>query len=271
MSVREDPPPAAVQVTTQVASSAIVHESAVLAPEVVVGPYCVIGENVEIGPGVELGAHVVIERDTTVGAGCRILHGAVLGSDPQDLKYQGERTFLTVGEETIIREYATLNRGTAARGVTSVGRGCLLMAYSHVAHDCELADGVILANSVNLGGNVKVEAYAIIGGMTPVHQFARIGAHAFVGGSSRVTKDIPPFCKAAGNPIRLFGLNSVGLDRRGFPENVKRELRAAYRLFFSSKLNVSQALARARGELHPYPEIEQFLRFIEESDRGISI
>ena len=256
---------------TQVARSAVVHERALLAPDVVVGPYSVIGENVEIGPGVEIGAHVVIERDTSVGAGCRIFHGAVLGSDPQDLKYQGEPTSLTVGEETIVREYATLNRGTAARGTTSVGRGCLLMAYAHVAHDCELADGVILANGVNLGGNVRVDAYAIIGGMTPVHQFARIGTHAVVGGASRVTKDVPPFCKAAGNPIRLYGLNSVGLDRRGFAENVKRELRKAYRLFFNSKLNVSHALAVSRSELHPYPEIEQFLRFIEESDRGITI
>ena len=255
----------------QIAATAIVHGSAAVAPDAVVGPYSVIGENVEIGPGVEIGAHVVVERDTTVGANCRIFHGAVLGSDPQDLKYQGERTFLTIGEETIVRECATLNRGTAARGTTSVGRGCLLMAYAHVAHDCELADGVILANSVNLGGNVRIDAHAIIGGMTPVHQFARIGTHAFVGGGSRVSKDVPPYCKAAGSPIRLFGLNTVGLDRRGFAENVKRELRKAYRLFFNSKLNVSQALARARADLHPYPEIEQFLRFIEESDRGITV
>ncbi|MBA2565887.1 MAG: acyl-ACP--UDP-N-acetylglucosamine O-acyltransferase [Gemmatimonadetes bacterium] len=256
---------------TQIAPSAIVHESAVLAADVSVGPYSILGENVEIGPGVEIGAHVVIERDTTVGAGCRIFHGAVLGTDPQDLKYQGERTFLTVGEETIVREFATLNRGTVARGVTTVGRGCLLMAYVHVAHDCEIGEGVILANSVNLGGNVRVDAFAIVGGMTPVHQFSRIGTHAMVGGASRVTKDVPPYCKAAGSPIRLYGLNSVGLDRRGFPENVKRELRGAYRLFFNSRQNVSQALTRARSELHPYPEIEQFLRFIEESDRGITV
>lgn len=256
---------------TQVAATAVIHPSAALAPDAIVGPYSVIGENVEIGAAAEIGAHVVIERDTVLGAGCRVFHGAVLGTDPQDLKYQGERTSLTVGEETVVREFATLNRGTVARGTTSVGRGCLLMAYSHVAHDCELGDGVILANSVNLGGNVRVDAHAIIGGMTPVHQFARIGAHAFVGGGSRVTKDIPPFCKAAGNPIRLFGLNSVGLDRRGFPENVKRELRKAYRLFFASRLNVSQALAAARGELHPFPEIQLFLRFIEESDRGITV
>jgi UDP-N-acetylglucosamine acyltransferase len=254
-----------------VAPTAIVHGTAVLAQDVSIGPYSVIGENVEIGAGVEIGAHVVIERDTLVGANCRIFHGAVLGTDPQDLKYQGERTFLTVGEDTIIREFATLNRGTAARGTTSVGRGCLVMAYAHVAHDCELAEGVILANSVNLGGNVRIDAHAIIGGMTPVHQFARIGTHAFVGGASRVTKDVPPFCKAAGSPMRLFGLNSVGLDRRGFPENVKRELRRAYRLFFNSKLNVSQALARARSELQPYPEVQQFLQFIEESDRGITV
>jgi UDP-N-acetylglucosamine acyltransferase len=256
---------------TQVAPSAVVHESAVLALDVTVGPYSVIGENVEVGPGVEIGAHVVIDRDTVVGGGCRIFHGATLGTDPQDLKYQGERTLLAIGEETTVREYATLNRGTVARGTTSVGRGCLIMAYAHVAHDCELGDGVIVANTVNLGGNVRIDDHAIVGGMTPVHQFARIGTHAFVGGGSRVSKDVPPYCKAAGSPVRLYGLNTVGLDRRGFPENVKRELRKAYRLFFNSKLNVSQALARARAELHPYPEIETFLRFIEESDRGITV
>ncbi|MFN2432271.1 MAG: acyl-ACP--UDP-N-acetylglucosamine O-acyltransferase [Gemmatimonadota bacterium] len=256
---------------TQIAASAVVHGSAVLAHDVSVGPYSIVGENVEIGSGVEIGAHVVIERDTSVGANCRIFHGAVLGTDPQDLKYQGERTLLTVGEDTIVREFATLNRGTVARGTTSVGRGCLIMAYAHVAHDCEIGDGVILANSVNLGGNVRVDDYAIVGGMTPVHQFARIGEHAMVGGASRVTKDVPPFCKAAGSPIRLYGLNAVGLDRRGFAENVKRELRQAYRLFFGSKLNVSQALARARAELHPYPEVQRFLQFIEESDRGITV
>jgi UDP-N-acetylglucosamine acyltransferase len=257
--------------TQPIAATALVHPTAVLGRDVVIGPYSIVGENVEIGAGTELGAHVVVERDTTVGAGCRILHGAVLGSDPQDLKYQGERTTLTVGDETIIREFATLNRGTAARGVTSVGRGCLIMAYAHVAHDCDLGEGVILANSVNLGGNVRVDSWAIIGGMTPVHQFVRIGTHAMVGGGSRVSKDVPPFCKAAGIPTRLYGLNAVGLDRRGFAENVKRELRRAYRLLFASKLNVRQAIARAREELHPYPEVEEFLRFIEESDRGVTV
>jgi len=256
---------------TQLASSAVIHESAVLAPDVTVGPYAVIGENVEIGAGVEIGSHVLVERDTRIGPGCRLHHGAAIGTDPQDLKYQGERTLLTIGEGTVVREYATLNRGTVARGTTSVGRNCLIMSYAHVAHDCELGNGVILANSVNLGGNVRVDDNAIVGGMTPVHQFCRIGTHAFVGGASRISKDVPPYCKAAGSPVRLFGLNAVGLDRHGFAENVKHELRRAYRLFFSSKLNVSQALARARSELHPYPEVQTFLRFIEESDRGITV
>ena len=255
----------------QIAATAVVHGSAVVAPDASIGPYSIVGENVEIGSGVEMGAHVVVERDTVVGANCRIFHGAVLGTDPQDLKYQGERTWLTIGDDTIIREFATLNRGTVARGTTTVGRGCLVMAYAHVAHDCEIGDNVILANSVNLGGNVRIDEHAIVGGMTPVHQFVRIGAHAMVGGASRVTKDVPPFCKAAGSPIRLYGLNTVGLDRRGFAENVKRELRKAYRLFFASKRNVTQALAEARTELHPYPEIQRFLQFIEDSDRGITV
>ena len=145
------------------------------------------------------------------------------------------------------------------------------MAYVHVAHDCRIGDGVILSNAVNLAGHVTIDEQAIVGGMTPVHQFVRIGAHAFVGGGSRVQKDVPPYVTAAGVPTTLFGLNTVGLDRRGFPENVKSELKRAYRLFFNSKLNIGQALERAESELHPYPEIERFLAFIRESERGITV
>jgi UDP-N-acetylglucosamine acyltransferase len=165
----------------------------------------------------------------------------------------------------------TINRGTRALGTTQVGDECLLMAYVHIAHDCVVGDHVILSNAVNLAGHVRVDDWAILGGMTPVHQFTRIGAHAFVGGCSRVQKDVPPYVKAAGNPAALFGLNAVGLDRRGFPEAVKAELKRAYRLFFNSKLNITQALARARSELHPYPEVERFLAFIEDSERGVTV
>ena len=252
-------------------ATAIIDPSAELGTGVEVGPFSIVGPNVRIGAGTRVGSNVLIERDTTVGEGCRISHGAVLGTDPQDLKYAGEPTRLIVGDRTVIREYATLNRGTAALGRTMVGSDCMLMSYSHVAHDCTLGDHVILSNAVNMAGHVTIQDWAIIGGMTPIHQFVRIGAHAFVGGQSRVAKDIPPYVKAAGIPIQLYGLNSVGLQRRGFSEEVRRELKRAYRLFFASSHNTTQALERAREELRDMPEVEVFLSFFANSERGVSV
>ncbi|MQA88812.1 MAG: acyl-ACP--UDP-N-acetylglucosamine O-acyltransferase [Gemmatimonas sp.] len=254
----------------EIHSTALVDDSAELGDGVSVGPFSIIGPGVVIGAGTRLGPHVLIERDTVVGADCVLHKGAVLGTDPQDLKYSGEPTRLIVGDRTVIREYATLNRGTTAIGFTSVGSDCLLMAYTHVAHDCQLGDHVILSNSVNMGGHVVIGDWAIVGGVTAIHQFVRIGQHAFVGGASRVAKDIPPFVKAAGSPIQLYGLNGVGLQRRGFSEEVRRELKKAYRLFFGSSYNTSQALARARDELRTMPEIEAFLSFFEASGRGVT-
>lgn len=259
------------QVTVDIHPSAIVDPTAVIRDDVKIGPYAIVGPGVTIGQGSRIFAHAVIEGGTTIGERCQIHYGAVIGGEPQDLKYEGESTVCIVGDGTVIREYVTVSRGTRALGRTEIGEGCLLMAYVHVAHDCRIGDGVILSNAVNLAGHVTIDEQAIIGGMTPVHQFVRIGAHAFVGGGSRVQKDVPPFVKAAGVPTTLFGLNTVGLDRRGFPENVKAELKRAYRLFFNSKLNIGQALERAGSELHPYPEIVRFLTFIQESERGITV
>jgi UDP-N-acetylglucosamine acyltransferase len=250
--------------------TAIVDDGAELDEGVVVGPYSIIGPNVRIGADTEISSHVLIERDTTVGRECVIHKGAVLGTDPQDLKYGKEPTTLVVGDRTRIREYCTLNRGTTATGTTVVGSDCLLMSYVHVAHDCRIGDHVILANSVNMAGHVTIGDWVIISGLTPIHQFVRIGAHSFIGGASRIVKDIPPYVKAAGNPVQLYGLNSVGLQRRGFPEDVRRELKRAYRLFFASAYNTSQALARAREDLRDIPEIDVFLSFFEETERGVS-
>jgi len=251
--------------------TALIDDDAVLGEDVEVGAYSIVGPNVRIGAGTRIASHVLIERDTEVGRECTIAHGVVLGTDPQDLKYEGEPTELRVGDRTVIREYATLNRGTTSLGYTEVGSDCLLMAYTHVAHDCRLGNNVILSNGVNMAGHVVIDDWAIISGLTPIHQFVRIGAHAFVGGASRVVKDIPPFVKAAGNPIQLYGLNSVGLQRRGFSEEVRRELKRAYRLFFASTYNTTQALARARDELQDFPEVETFLAFFNRSDRGVSV
>jgi UDP-N-acetylglucosamine acyltransferase len=251
--------------------TAMVHDDAVLAAGVQVGPGTIIGPGVVIGEGTEIGGHVLIERDTVIGSGCRIHHGAVLGTDPQDLKYEGESAQLVIGDRTVIREYATLNRGTRASGRTSVGSDCLLMAYVHVAHDCHIGDRVILANAVNMGGHVTIEDWVIVGGMTPIHQFVRIGAHAFVGGAARVSKDVAPYVRVAGNPLTVSGLNSVGLRRRGFPVEVRIQIKRAYRLFFNSNLNVSQAIVRAREELDLMPEVERFVDFFEQSERGVSL
>jgi UDP-N-acetylglucosamine acyltransferase len=258
-------------VVTRIHETAIVDPTAELDDDVEIGPYAIIGPSVRVGAGTRIMSHAVIVRDVTIGERCEIHYGAVVGGDPQDKKYEGEHTVCQVGNDTVIREYVTISRGTRALGRTQVGDGCLLMAYVHVAHDCQVGDGVILSNAVNLAGHATVDEMAIIGGMVGVLQFVRVGAHAFVGSNTRVQKDVPPYVKAAGNPIQLFGLNTVGLDRRGFPENVKTELRRAYRLFFQSKLNISQALERARDDLHPYPEIVRFLTFISESERGITV
>lgn len=255
----------------QVHPTAIVDDTAELGDGVTVGPFAIIGPNVVVGARTRVGPRVLIERDTIVGEDCHLFNGAVLGTDPQDLKYAGEPTRLTVGDRTMIREFATLNRGTTASGVTTVGSDCMLMAYTHVAHDCHLGDHVILSNAVNMAGHVSIGDWAIVGGMTPIHQFVRIGAHAFIGGQSRISKDIPPYVKAAGIPIQLYGLNSVGLQRRGFSEEVRRELKRAYRLFFASTHNIAQALERSREELRALPEVETFLSFFEKSERGVTV
>ncbi|MGH7500155.1 MAG: acyl-ACP--UDP-N-acetylglucosamine O-acyltransferase [Longimicrobiales bacterium] len=258
-------------IAARVHPTAIIDASSELGADVGIGPYCVIGPNVTIGSGTQLGPHVVVERDTTIGDGCHLHAGAVVGGDPQDLKYAGEPTRLMIGSRTVIRECATLNRGTGDGGVTSVGSDCLLMAYSHVAHDCVIGDRVVIANAVEMAGHVRIDEWAVVGGLTAIHQFVRIGQHAIVGGASALRKDVPPYVKAAGNPASLYGLNSVGLQRRGFAYEVRRELRQVYRLVFQSELNVSQALAAARAQVEPSPEVALFLDFIEESERGITV
>jgi UDP-N-acetylglucosamine acyltransferase len=195
----------------------------------------------------------------------------VLGGDPQDLKFKGEVTTVEIGSGTTIREYSTINRGTSQSFKTTVGENCFIMSYVHLAHDCHIGNGVILGNTVQLAGHVTIDDRAIISGVTAVHQFVKIGKYSFIGGCSRVPKDVAPFVKAVGNPIKLFGLNSVGLERNGFPEEVRRELKRAYRLFFKSELNLSQAREKAASELHPYPEVQEFLHFFDGSDRGLVI
>ena len=249
--------------------TAIVASDAKLGAGVEVGPFAIVGERCEIGDGCVIAPRATLERNVILGPNVRIGVGSVIGGDPQDLKFKGEDTTVEIGEGSVVREYTTINRGTAQSLRTSVGRGCFIMSYVHLAHDCHVGDGVILSNATQLAGHVTVEERAIISGLSAVHQFARIGKYSFVGGCSRVAKDVPPFTKAVGNPIKLYGLNTVGLQRNGFPEPVVRELKRAYRLFFRSELNVSQALARAESELELFPEVRDFLKFLDASQRGV--
>lgn len=256
-------------------ATATIHPTAVVAPDarigagVEIGAFAIVGENCEIGDGSAIGARATLERNVRLGANVKVGVGSVLGGDPQDLKFRGEFTTVEIGEGTTIREYATINRGTAQSERTTVGRNCFIMSYVHLAHDCHVGDSVIISNGTQLAGHVTVEDKAILSGLSAVHQFVKIGKHSFIGGCSRVSKDVPPFLKAVGNPVKLYGLNSVGLQRSGFPDEVVRELKRAYRLVFRSDFNVSQGLERARSEVSPIPDVEHFLRFIEESQRGV--
>jgi UDP-N-acetylglucosamine acyltransferase len=248
--------------------TALVHPSADVAADAQVGAFAIIGENCTVGPGCVVAAHAVLERNVTLGTDVKVGVGTVLGGDPQDLKYKGEPTVVEIGDGTVIREYSTINRGTTQSFKTTVGKNCFLMSYVHLAHDCHVGDGVIISNGTQLAGHVSIDEKAILSGLVAVHQFATIGRYSFIGGCSRVAKDVPPYVKAVGNPIKLYGLNSVGLERNGFPDDVRRELKRAYRLFFKSELNLSQARERATAELHQFPEIQEFLAFFERSDRG---
>lgn len=251
--------------------TAIVSARARLGERVEVGPFAIIGDGCEVGDDCHIAPRATLERDVRLGSGVRVGIGTVLGGEPQDLKYAGEHTTVEIGDSTVIREYSTINRGTSQSFKTTVGRNCLLMSYVHLAHDCHIGNGVILANGVQLAGHVTVEDKATISGLSAVHQFTRIGRYSFIGGMSRVSKDVPPFIKAVGNPMSLYGLNTVGLQRAGFTEEVVRELKRAYRLFFRSDLNLSQAMERAEVELEKYPEVAELLRFVEESQRGVAI
>ncbi len=251
--------------------SALVSSHATLGERVEVGPFAIIGDGCEVGDDCQIAARATLERDVKLGTGVKVGIGTVLGGAPQDLKYAGEETTVEIGEGTVIREYSTVNRGTSESFKTTVGTNCLLMSYVHLAHDCHIGNGVILANGVQLAGHVTIEDKATISGLSAVHQFARIGRNSFIGGMSRVSKDIPPFLKAVGNPLKLYGLNSIGLQRNGFSEDVVRELKRAYRLFFRSDLNVTQAMQRAESELEMFPEVRELIRFVEESERGIVI
>ncbi|MDQ2889335.1 MAG: acyl-ACP--UDP-N-acetylglucosamine O-acyltransferase [Gemmatimonadota bacterium] len=257
--------------TARIHPSAIVSKSAELGDGVEIGPFAIVGDECIVGDGCIVAARATLERYVVLGRNVKIGIGSVLGSDPQDLKFKGERTSVEIGENTVVREYATINRGTSQSFKTSVGANSFVMSYVHLAHDCHIGDGVVLANMVQLAGHVTVEDSVILSGVTAVHQFTRIGRNAIVGGCSRVSKDVPPFVKAVGNPMKLYGLNSIGLQRSGFSAETILELKRAYRLLFRSELNLAQAVERVSAEVEQIPEVVQLVQFVESSQRGVAI
>ena len=251
--------------------TAIVDKKAEIAKDAEIGPFVIVGPGCVVGAGSVIEARATLQENVRVGSEVMVGIGSVLGGKPQDLKFRGEVTHVEIGDHTVIREYVTINRGTSQSFKTTVGGHCFLMSYSHLAHDCHVGDNVIMSNAVQLAGHVTIEEYVILSGVCAVHQFVKIGRHAFIGGLSRVQKDVPPFVKAVGNPMQLFGLNSVGLRRRGFSDEVIAELKKAYRLLFRSELNVSQALEQAVLELKPFDEVKALIAFVENSGRGVTV
>jgi UDP-N-acetylglucosamine acyltransferase len=250
--------------------TAIVSREAHLEEGVKVGPYSIIEADVHIGRNTIIEPHVIIRAHTDIGEECRIFQFCSIGEVPQDLKYKGEETRVIIGHHNTIREYVTIHQATSSDiGVTVIGDHNLLMAYSHVAHNCKLGNHIVMANAANLAGHVHVEDFAIIGGLTGIHQFSRIGAHCIIGGASAVSKDIPPFVMASGNFAKLYGLNLIGLKRRGFKEETISALKEAYKIIFRSSLLLSVAVEKVKQELNDFPEVRQFIEFIEHSERGI--
>ena len=248
---------------------AYIHPGAKLAPSVVIDPFVTIDNNVEIGEGTRIGSNVTIMEGARIGKNCTIFPGAVIGAIPQDLKFRGEDTTAIIGDNTTIREFVTINRGTASKGKTVVGNNCLIMAYSHIAHDCVVGNNVIIANASQLAGEVVVDDYAIIGGGTLVHQFCHLGSHIMIQGGALVNKDIPPYVKAARDPICYAGVNSIGLRRRNFSSETIRDIQDIYRFLYLSGLNVTDAVARIEAELPATPERDEIILFVRNAKRGI--
>jgi UDP-N-acetylglucosamine acyltransferase len=249
--------------------TAIIEDGAELAESAEIGPYCVIGAKVRIGSGTKLLSHVSVEGQTSIGEHCTIHPFASLGGPPQDVTYRGEDTMCTIGDHNTIREYVTINRAsTKAQGKTEVGSHNFIMAYSHVGHDCVVGNNVTMANCANLAGHVHVDDYASIMGLSAVHQFARVGKFAYVGGITGVPNDIPPYVMAAGSRAKLYGLNVVGLERRGFSKEEIAELKRAYRFLFRSALSLREALKTIEEQLEG-PHIQELVTFIRSSERGI--
>ena len=246
-----------------------VHPGAKIDKSVVIEPFVTIENNVVIGRGTWVASNVTIMEGARIGENCRIFPGSVVSAIPQDLKFNGEDSVVEIGNNTTIRECATINRGTSVTGKTIIGENCLIMAYSHVAHDCLIGNNCVIANSVALAGHVTIGDYAILGGNAAVHQFVAIGKHSMISGGSLVRKDIPPYVKAAREPLSFIGINSIGLRRRGFTEEKITEIQNIYRILFQKNNNNSQAVIKIEAELKSSPERDEITSFVRNSGRGI--
>lgn len=252
-----------------ISNLASIHPNAKLGANVSIDPFAVIHDDVEIGAGTHVMSNAVIFPCSRIGKNCKIFPGAVIGAVPQDLKYRGEYTLAEIGDHTTIRECVTIHRGTTDKNTTKVGSGCLIMAYAHVAHDCMVGDHVILANSVQLAGHVSVDDYAIIGGMSAAHQFTHIGRHSYIAGMSAIRKDIPPYVRAAREPLSYVGINNVGLSRRGYSKETIEEIFTIYHILFVEKHIVSKALELIESRVPDSAVRQEILNFIRKSEIGV--
>jgi UDP-N-acetylglucosamine acyltransferase len=256
----------------------MIHPAAIIDPKadiregVEVGPFSIIEKGVSIDEGTKIGPHVIIREGTHIGKRCQIFQFASIGEAPQFFGYKGEKTFLQMGDQNIIREFVTLHRGTIkGGGKTVIGNENFFMAYSHVAHDCQIGNGIVMANGATLAGHILIEDRAVIGGIVAIHQFCRVGTHSFIGGVSGVTLDIPPYMLASGSHVKLFGLNTIGLKRASFSEETLKALKKAYRIIFRSSLTLEKAIKRVEEEeFSQIPEVRHLLHFIQQSKRGIA-
>ncbi|WP_194777459.1 acyl-ACP--UDP-N-acetylglucosamine O-acyltransferase [Pararhodonellum marinum] len=246
-----------------------VHENTMLGPNVTIDPFTMVHEDVEIGEGTWIGSNVTIFPGARIGKGCKIFPGAVLSAIPQDLKFQGESSTIEIGDNTTIRECVTISRGTMDKRTTKVGNNCLLMAYVHVAHDCLIGNNVIIANAVQIAGHVSIDDWAIVGGSSAIHQFVKVGMHSMISGGSLVRKDVPPFTKAAREPLSYAGVNSLGLRRRGFSTEAISHIQEVYRYLFLNSLNNSRALEEIEVNLPATKERDEIVNFIRSSERGV--
>lgn len=253
-----------------ISNRAIINKSAKLGNNVKIFPNAIIDEDVIIGDNTIINSNAIIRSGARIGKNCEIFPGAIISEIGQDLKFNGEKTYTFIGDGTTIREYVTIHRGTKDRNKTVIGKNCLIMAYVHIAHDCLLGENVIISNSSQIAGHVTIEDYATISGMVPVHQFTKIGTHSFIGGGYRVSKDVPPYILAAGEPLQYKGLNVVGLRRRGFSNEKIRELKNIYKIIYRSKYNIKDAIDYIENNFQLTNESKHIVDFIKNSERGVS-